>query len=218
MLFQQMVKRLVIDALIFFSALINLYFLYSQMFPFVNAAIALGYVNGQTVSYSVYTVLLLCLPVILLLSSVKPSKKQVLRVLFYAFAATIFAGTVSDLISYNFFMDYTFKEGDTVFVNIMWNMPNLGGALFSLLISALYIQLGIWIKRRRTISYCIYLAIFLLSLIVPFSYTFLIAETLLRATWLQKSMFILLEQFFILIALTMCASSRSLWQKHIWSE
>lgn len=217
MIFEQMIKRLATDAFMFFALLVNLYFLYSQMFSFVYAAIILGYVNGQTVSFTIYTLLLFCLPLVLLLSRVRPSKPQILRILFYCFAAVIMAGTICDLVTYNFFNDYSFKEGDTVFVNIMWNMPDLWGALFSLVISVLYFNLGIWIKRRRTISLWIYLSIFILTCIVPFLYTFLASGTLPRITWMQKALFLSIEQFLILLGFSVCASSRTLWAKHLWS-
>ncbi len=216
-MFQQTVKRLIIDSFIFFAMLINLYFLYSQMLPFAKAAITLNYVNGQTVLYMAYSILLFLLPLVLLLSNIYPSKAQVLRMLFYSFAAVITIGTVSDLITYNFFVGYSFREGDTVFVNIMWNIPNILGVLLSGVIAILYVFLGKWIKRRRTISYFLYLAIFILSLAIPFAYAFFINGMAPRGTWIQKAAFVYLEQFFILVSLTICASSRSIWSKHIWA-
>ncbi len=215
MAFQELIKRLFIDLLVLFALLLNVYFLYSQMLPFLRAAILLGYLNGQTICYMLYSVLLFLLPFVLLFGVRSLSKPRALRSLFYAFAATILAGTVSDLISYNFFLGYTFSEGDTVFVNIMWNIPNIWGALFSVLIAVLYLFLGKRIKRRRKISYYLYLAIFILSTLIPFIYTYAASGMLPRASWLQKAVFIIPEQFLLLISLTVCVSDRSLWKKHV---
>lgn len=217
MSFQELIKRLFIDIVAFFALALNIYFLYSQMIPFFNAALALNYLNGQTVGYLAYSVLLMLFPIILLFGAPAISKPKALRILFYAFAAVLLVGTASDLITYKFFLDYTFMEGHTVFVNIMWNMPNVWGVLFSLVIAALYALLAYWIKKRRKISYYLYLSIFILSTAIPFIYTYLTSGALPRDSWMQKAVLIIPEQFLILISLSVCASSRSLWKKHVWN-
>lgn len=217
MSFQELIKRLFIDIAAFFALALNLYFLYSQMIPFLNAALALNYLNGQTICYMAYSVLLMLFPAILLFGAPVISKPKALRILFYAFAAVLFAGSVSDLISYNFFLGYTFIEGHTVFVNIMWNMPNIWGVLFSLVIATLYALLAYWIKKRRKISYFLYLSIFILSVAIPLIYTYFTSSALPRDSWMQKAVLIIPEQFLILISLSVCASSRSLWKKHVWN-
>ena len=217
MLFHQMIKRLSIDILEFFALLFSLFFIYLQMIPFIKAAFTLNYVNGQAISYIIFTLLLLALPLVLLWNPVHYDKAKILRSLFYCFGVIILVGTVFDLITYNAFIDYNYAEGDMIFVNILWNIPGIFGAIFSFVIAVLYFSLGKWVKRRRKISYIIYFIIFILSATVPFLYTYYTTGYLPRETWLQKAAFIIPEQFLLLIAFTVCASSRSLWQKHIWN-
>lgn len=184
--------------------------------PFVTAAIALGYINARAISYVIYALLFLLFPVILLIHPVKFDKGELLRKLFYAFAAIILAGTVSDLIAFKGFAGYKFSEGDMVFVNILWNMPSIWGALFSVVIAALYVLLGKWVRRRRKITYALYISIIVVSAVTPFLYTYLTSGYLPRTAWMQKASFNILEQLLILVSLSVCVTSRSLWKKHIW--
>ena len=216
MVFEEMLKRLLIDLFELCAIIICLLFLYTQMLPFVNAAIALDYINGQTISYTLYSLLLLILPATMLFGFPYILKAHALRIIFYSIAAIIVIGTVSDLIMYKFFIGYTFAEGNTVFVNIMWNMPNIWGALFSFVIAALYVLLGKWIKRARRLPYLIFICIFVLSAALPFLITYFSSASLPRASWLQKALFIIPEQFLILLSLTVCSSSRQLWNLHVW--
>lgn len=217
MLFNQMIKRLSIDIFEFFALMFGAIFIYSQLIPFITAALSLNYINGQSLSYTIYSILLLFFPIALLWNTNKFDKSKLLRGICYAFAISILVGTACDLISYKGFMGYKFSEGDMIFINIMWNMPNLFGAIFSIMIAALYFMLGKWIRRRRKITYIIYLIIFVLSAAMPFLYTFLASGFLPRATWIQKAAFIIPEQFMILVALSICASSRTLWKQHVWN-
>ncbi len=217
MLFHQMIKRLLIDVFEFFALLFCLLFIYTQMIPFVKAAFSLNYVNGQAISYIIFSLLLLIFPLVLLWHPIHFDKATILRRFFYCFGIIILTGTVFDLILYNAFIGYTYAEGDMIFVNILWNIPNIYGAVFSCIIAVLYLFLGKWIKRRRRISYILYLVIFILSAAVPFVYTYYATGFLPRETWLQKAVFIISEQLLVLTAFTICASSRTLWKQHIWN-
>ena len=218
MYFYQFIKRLTIDIIMFFAVVISLFFLFDQMIPFIKSAVSLHVMNWQTIPYMIYALLLILLPVTLLSHSMRISKTRLLRAIFFCFAATILIGSVGDLITYRFFIGYNFSEGDAVFVNILWNMPNLLGVLFSLIIAVLYIALGIQIRYKRRVSYILYLVIFLLSALAPFLYTYIATGYLPRETWIKKAAFIIPEQLLILISLSICVTSRELWVKHIWNH
>lgn len=216
MYYLQLVKRLASDIFLLFSIIMSILLIYFQMIPFVEAAIALKMLNAQTISYTVFTLLLLILPLVMIAGFRRISKRNVLSAVFYSFAAIIFIGTVSDMLSFHGLIGYQFSEGDAVFVNMMWNMPNIFGVLFSLIIVVLYIFLGNKIKHVRRISYKLFLSITVLSVTVPFIYSYLMTGSLPRQTWLDKAGYIIPEYLFLLVTFSIVASSREIWVKHIW--
>lgn len=216
-MFYTTVKRVAIDICEFMALAMGILFFWVKMIPFINSAILLNYINGQTISYLVFALLLIALPIILLYVFKKANKGVILRRLFYVYAAVILCGTVFDLISYKFFIGYEFMEGDAIFVNMMWNMPNIGGVIMSIIVATLYILLGKQIKRTRRLSYILYIITFLTSHIPTFIYTFIATGGLPRDTYLQKSLYVIAIQLLILGALTLAATSRSLWKSHVWN-
>lgn len=217
MYYNTLIKRLMIDIFEFLAAVLCIAFLFCQIWPFTSAAISLKMINGATLSYILYSVLLLLFPVFLLSYSGKIYKVTLLRTLFYAFGTVILFGTLHDLISCRGFINYTYTEGDAVFVNIMWNMPNLFGVLISIAVSALFFALGKWIKRRRRVSYILFLSIVFFTVFVPFIATFAATGYLPRSTWLEKAAFIIPEYLLLTVSLSLCCSSRKLWTQHIWN-
>lgn len=215
-MFYQTIKRVSIDIAEYLALTMGVLFYYYKMGSFIHAAIMLGYVNGQTVSYLLYSFVLILLPIALLYCFKRLQKASVLRWIFYAHAAVIFLGTYYDIRKYNWFIDYTFLEGDAIFVNLLWNMPNALGIVMSITIGALYIVLGKLIKKKRRLSYITYFTITLLSHLPPIIYSFATIGTWPRETYLQKSIYVMAIQILILIAFSIAATSRSLWSKHIW--
>lgn len=216
-MFYQMVKRVSIDIFEFLALLMGLLFYYTKMNSFVKAAIALNFVNGQTMSYLAFAILLIILPIVLLSAFRKLDKGMLLRLIFYAFGTVIIVGTIFDVITYNCFIDYTYIEGDAIFVNLMWNMPNITGVILSLIVSLLYFALGKQIKRKRRISFMLYASIFIISHIPPMLFTIISTGALPRDTYLQKSLYVLAIQLLILVALAIAASARTLWKQHVWN-
>ncbi len=214
--FRIFVKRLTVDMFMFFALLISALFFYQQMVPFIRAAFLLKALNAQTLSYILYTILILILPLFFLMNFKRHDKSLMLRGLFYIIAAIIAIGTISDLVINNFFIGYRYSEGDTVFVNIMWNMPNLFGVLHSAILCTLYVFLGKWVRRRRKITLYLFIGIFAASFIVPFIYTFITSGMLPRETWLEKALFIMSEYMLMVVSLGICSTSRALWKHHVW--
>ncbi len=216
MYFTQLVKRLTIDVFLFLALALNVFFIVSQMVPFITSAVKLNTLNAQTISYIAFTFLLTLLPMVLLLHNMRFSKRNTLGVLFYIIAGIILVGSVADLIKYSFFTEYVFAEGDAVFVNIMWNMPNMLGTLFSAVISVLYAILGGEIKKSRRRAYILFLVIVTLCTAVPFLYTWVNTGYLPRQTYIEKQAMIVPEYWLITVALTICVTSRRLWMQHVW--
>lgn len=217
MFFRQMVKGVTIISFEVLAAVLNLIFISTKVITFARSAAKFGYINTRFFAYIVFVLALQALPVILLLNHRNLPKGKALRTVFYTLAAALFVGTLCDIIVFKGFLGYTFQEGDFVFINVFWNMPHIGGAIFSLLISALYFLLGLWIKRRRKVAYILYVAIFILSAAVPFISTMLVPGTVLRIAFLEKAVFILTEQLLLLVSLSICVSSRDTWVSYIWN-
>lgn len=218
MTFNNLVKRLTIDIFMFLALLLSLVFFWYQMIPFIKAAILLDAVNMQTVSYLAYSILLICMPLFFLLVQRTIEKGLLLRYMFYGFSAVILLGTISDIIKYHGFINYNFMEGDAVFINMIFNMPNLFGVLASILLAILYFQLGKSIRRNRKKSLMLFMAIFSVSFILPFLVSFILTGLMPRATWLEKAAYIISEHILLLVSLCICATSRTLWKKHIWTK
>ncbi len=216
MYFLEIVKRLTIDVFTFLAIVVNGLLLYFQMVPFVRAAVSLKMLNAQTISFLLFTIMMLVLPVALLNKNAQTSKKRLLSRIFYIIAAVIFIGTLADLISFRGFFGYKYSEGDAVFVNMMWNMPTIFGALFSVVIASLYCVLAKKIRHVRRLSLLLIFIIFLLSSLAPFVYSYIVSSSLPRQTWLVKAAFIIPEYILLLVAFSVAASSREIWIKHIW--
>ncbi len=217
MFFRQMVKGITIISFEILSAVLSLVFIFTKMVSFTRSAANFGYINVRFFAYIFFVLALFALPVVLLTNHRNFHKGSALRLIFYLLSVSLFVGTVSDLIVFKGFSGYTFREGDFTFINVFWNMAHLGGAIFSLLISALYFLLGIWIKRRRKIAYILYLAIFILSAVTPFVNTLLIPGAILRIAFLEKAVFILAAQLLVLVSMSICVSSRDTWVRYIWN-
>lgn len=215
-MYVHMVKMVTIDLLEFVAIILGSLFYYYKMSPFVNAAIALGYVNGQTVTYAIFAILLVLLPIVLLFHFKRLNKGSVLRYIFYSYAAVIIWGTVCDIMTYNRFVGYVFKEGDAIFVNLMWNMPNNIGVFMSIIVATLYIFLGKQIKRSRTKSCILYTAVFIMSHLPAYVYSIVSTGVWPRSTYMQKSLYVIAIQLLILVAFLIAATSRTVWRKHIW--
>lgn len=215
-MYTQLVKLVTIDLVEFVSIILGILFYYFKMMPFVSAAVTLGYVNGQTLSYALFAILLVVLPCALLLHFTRVNKGSVLRYIFYAYAVVILTGTGFDVAKYNWFIDYSYIEGDAIFVNLMWNIPGLAGVIVSIIVAVLYFLLGKQIKRTRTYSYLLYIAIFIMSHLPAYVYSLVTTGGLPRNTFLQKNLYVFAVQVLVLIALSIAASSRSVWKKHVW--
>ena len=216
-MFYTTVKRVAIDICEFMALAMGILFFWVKMIPFIQAALLLNYINGQTVSYLIFSLLLILLPILLLYVFKKANKGTVLRRLFYSYAAVLICGTIFDAITYKCFIGYTFKEGDAIFINLMWNMPNLLGIIMSVIVAALYILLGKQIKRTRRLSYVLYITTFLVSHIPPYVYSLLTEGRFPGDTYMQKSLYVIAIQLLILGALSIAATSRTLWKQHVWN-
>ena len=216
-MYVHMVKLITIDLVEFAAIIMGVLFYYFKMFPFVSAAVSLGYVNGQTVFYALFAILLVLLPIALLVRFKHINKGSVLRYLFYSYSTVIIIGTIFDIVRYSWFIDYTFIEGDALFVSMMWNIPNKAGVLMSAIVATLYALLGKQIKRSRTYSYILYVLVFIMSHLPAYVYSLVSTGNLPRITYMQKSLYVIAIQLLILSAFSIAATSRSIWGRHVWS-
>jgi len=214
--FFRYVKYVLIDICEFLAIALWFAYLYFSLWSFINAAIAMNVVDVQKVSYVLYSLLFLLLPTFFNWSPSRLNKQTLLRGISIAYALVLLVGTVADFISFNFFIDYTFIEGDAVFVNLIMNMPNMGGAIICLIMAALYVAFGFTVTEKPVVAYIIFFSIFFLDAILPFLISLGIYGSMPRLTWIKKSLFLLPMQFLNLLALTLAVTSREYWRKIIY--
>ena len=138
MFFRQMVKGITIISFEVLAAVLNVIFISTKIITFTRSAASFGYINTRFFAYIIIILALQVLPIFLLINHRNFHKGQALRAVFYTLSASLFIGTLCDIVIFKGFLNYTFREGDFVFINVFWNMPHTGGAVFCLIISALY--------------------------------------------------------------------------------
>ena len=208
------IKRNLISFFICASIAIWFLYLYLQLWDFIKAAISLKYVNVQTVSFSVYSFLLVFLPSAIIYSP-RQSKNNLFKTVCFCISATLLIGTIGDVITYNFFKDYSFLEGDAIFCNIVVSIPNMYGVLCCLILSFAYALFGLCLTKNRVASFFLYLLIFLIIAVPPFLYSFNTWGGFPRQTWVEKAAFIIPHQACLLLSLLLANTSEFIWKEHI---
>lgn len=212
--FYRHVKFISISVLHFLAIALWFFYLYYSLWPFISAAISLNYVNFQTCSYMVYSFLFLFLPVVFMWSPPKwLNKRLLIRILCFAFALVMVVGSVADLIKYKAFIGYTFTEGDAIFVNLIMNLPNIWGVVFCIILAVLYFVVGLNIAENPPVACLSYGLIFVIDAIIPVLWAICIGNTLPRLTWIQKSMYLLPIQLFLLISMILALHPHRFWWK-----
>ena len=208
------IRRSLISFLTCASIAIWFLYLYFELWDFIRAAISLKYVNIQTVSFSIYSFFLVLLPSAIVYSP-RHSKKNLFKAICFGISASLLLGTIGDIITYNFFKDYTFLEGDAIFCNIVVSIPNMYGVLCCLILSFAYALFGIYLTENRIASFFLYLLIFLIIATPPFIYSFSTWGGFPRQTWVQKAAFIIPYHACLLLSLLLASTSKFIWREHI---
>ena len=191
------------------SVIIWALYAYYKLSEFIEAAISLKYINVQTVSCVLYSILLVLLPAAAIFLS-RSVRKKILMWVCFCLAAVIMVGAIGDLFTYKLFRSYTFFAGDANFCNILLGIPNLYGTICCILISLLYLFLGIHIMKNRGIACLLYLLIFLIGAAAPFIYSYNSWGGFPRHSWLLKAAFIIPHQACVLLALVFAFISKLL--------
>ena len=207
-------KRTLVSFFNFLCLALWFLYLYFKLWDFATAAISLKYINIQTVSFVIYSFLLVLLPVTIIYSP-KRSKKNLFKIVCFAISASLLAGSVGDVITYNFFKGYNFLEGDAIFCNIVVSIPNMYGVLCCLVLSALYAILGLYLTENRFLSVFLYLLIFLIISVPPFIYSFSMWGGFPRQTWVEKAAFIIAHQACLFLSLLIASTSEFVWSERI---
>ena len=208
------IRRGLIGFFRFFSVAVWFLYIYFKLWDFVKAAIALQYVNVQTVCFSLYSVLIVLIPAAILYLP-KFSKRKLFMAISFAIALTLFIGATGDLFTYSFFIDYEFMEGDAIFCNIILSIPNIYGVLLCYLLAGLYVLFGINIIDHRYRTFFIYLFIFIIGYAPAYIYSYLAWGGYPRQTWIEKAAFLIPHQLSMLICFALSFTSQFLWEERI---
>lgn len=208
------IRRTLASFLLFVSVALWFLYLYFKLWSFIKAAIAMNYLNVQTVSFIVYSFALILFPSAIIYSP-NHSKKNLFRFVCLLLSSSLLVGVVGDMITYNFFIDYTFMEGDAIFSNIVISIPNMYGVLCCLIIALAYAIIGFNIKERRILSTLMYALIVLMVIIPPFLYSFISWNGYPRQTWVEKAAFIVPHQICLLFSIILSCSSELIWDENM---
>ncbi len=198
---------------LFSSIGIWILYVYFKLYEFIEATVLLRYIKVQNISFILYSILLVLLPAATIYSPTRSRKKLFKRICF-CLSAVILIGAIGDLVTYKFFINYTFFKGDAIFCNIVLGIPNIYGTICCLLLSLAYFLLGIYITENRFVSFILYLFIFLIGAIPPFVYSLNTWGGYPRQVWLEKAAFIIPHQACLLFALFMTLISSLLWKNY----
>ena len=208
------IRRTLVSFFHFFAVATWALFIYYKVWDFVKAAIALKYVNVQIISYTIYSFLLVLFPISFIYKSRKSKRKHFSRI-GYLIAAIIAIGATGDLITYHFFINYTFVEGDAIFCNILLSVPNLYGVLLCYLLAAAYVMFGTKLTNHRYTAVFFYFLIFIIGIVPAFVYSYMSWGGYPRATWIEKAAFIMPHQLAILLSFLIGISSDLIWKERI---
>ena len=157
------IKRTLISFFQFMSVAFWFLFIYLILWDFTEAARVYVTVYPQfTVplfSYFLYSVSLIFLPVSIIYTPRRSnkSKRTLFKVVTSVIAVIILIGAIGDLFVYNFFINYTFREGHAIFCNLVAYLPNLAGTVCCIVMAAAYILFGRYMTKNRLIAYLLYL-------------------------------------------------------------
>lgn len=199
----------------FLSIAIWFLFLYFKLWVFINAAVVLKTLNIQTVSFIVYSFLLVLFPATLIYSPKRGSKKKIFNFIFYFISIVILAGAIGDLFTYNLFRDYTYTVGDAVFCNILLGVPNIYGTICCLILSLAYFIFGKYLTENKTTACLAYLSVILIGITPALIYSFSSWGGFSRSAWVEKAAFIAAHQICLFISFLIASTSSRLWREHI---
>ncbi|MDD6214446.1 MAG: hypothetical protein PUB42_04615 [Firmicutes bacterium] len=216
-MFSSDMKRLSIDVFCIFSMITLIMLFCIQLLPFISSAADSGTMNAAIFLYALYTIFLTVFPIVLM-SSMRIDKVLIIRVLCIGISTTLIIGTLYDLISFGFFTkSITDADYSNGFGKILWNTSGFGGSLLSIVIALCYTDFAVHIKHKRRISYIIFLAIFILSVVCPYIFSLIFNGRMPDISWLKKNMVLHTGQIFTFVSVSIMATSRSIWTEYIWS-
>lgn len=244
-MYSSYIKRIVIDVLLFMATAVGLYYLFGTHLDFLISLFHFNSANVCSVAYSVMRVLFVLQPLVMLSRQSVIRKTTMLKcsyiiigvcyllgntwlinflvgrplqILLTASIPTVFAGgelaeSVADSLA---FLE-NFQSANALNFNyLVWDSYDLFAVVFSLVQGILYIYLGLCIEQGRRRVVRIYAITFALALLLPLAYTFGVRLSAPTSLWSTKNLFVLTEQFIVLIALFLAMETRSLWIDTVW--
>lgn len=228
-MFQENIKRIIIDMCIVFAILLSIYYLATTHVEFMISYFHFRLLNVSAISYTLMRCLYLMLPLLLLVPNNRHGLPKIkrLKYLFYAFSILYLLGSTW-LIHYladnpissfaDFEYTYSYLQGNAlVFDYLVWDVYDPWGVLFSFVQAIIYFLLGHYISKSKTKTVILFWISLALSVLLPFLYIYLISSReFFTSMWLQKNVVLFASGLLIATGLTIARSSSGLWGDVVW--
>ena len=227
-MFQDSIRRFVIDLCFVFAIVFNFYYLSTTHFEFMISLFHYQMFNISALSYTFMRFVYMVLPVFLLVPALHGNKPLTLERSFYLLGILYILG--STWIIYFLFQNpismlWTDPEATKEFLQLnalnsdylIWDSYDLFGILFSLIQAALYISVGYFITRNRKTTVKLFWISVITSMLLPALYVSLSPTVdTFSSLWLKKNTVLFASGIFTAAGLTIASSSRGMWSEMLW--
>ena len=228
-MFQENLKRIIIDMCIVFAILLSIYYLATTHVEFMISLFHFQMINVSAISYTLMRSLYLLLPLLLLVPQSRHGipKIKKLKWVFYLFGIFYILGTtwaihylidnpISSFADFDFTHDYL-QSNALVFDYLVWDTYDLWGVLFSFIQATVYFLIGHYISKSKTKTVILFWISLILSILLPFIYVYLLSgRDAFTSMWLQKNVVLFASGLLTASALTIARNSSGLWGDVVW--
>lgn len=226
-MFQNNLKRILIDACFAIAIVFNIYYLATTHFSFMLSLFHYKMFNIPAISYTLMRFLYILLPVFLLVPEVSMEKVKRIKYSFYAMGLFYLLGNTwiiyflidnpASMLSDTEALHNYLQLAALNFDYLVWDSYDLYGILFSTIEAALFFVLGYYIDKRRRKSVQLYWLTLVCSVLLPVIYVFLLSDAgSFSSMWLQKNTVLFTSGIFLGAGLSIASTSHSLWGDVIW--
>lgn len=226
-------KKFYVTGLMILSVALGAFFFIDNHLDFIIAAFETAKFNVPNMAYAIIRIFTcLLLPTIFIAPSLFPYSRVriskwcffvlgILHLLTITWIAYFFAAgyTITNLFSS---IEITFFQQDitNAFVSsqVFWDTYELISVVFTVILSIMYIVLGIFFDDNRKIVRWIVLIILAFRLFTPIVYSLIVNQTLCSSFWFTNNFIELLSYTSFVVALCIASADDETWITSVWDE
>ncbi|MBE7015347.1 MAG: hypothetical protein E7417_00770 [Ruminococcaceae bacterium] len=226
-------KQFYVTGLMILSVVLGAGFFIDNHLDFIIAAFETAKFNVPNVSYAfIRTITCLLLPTIFIAPSLFPYSRiriskwcfislGILHLLTTTWIIYFFASgyTITNLFSS---IEITFFQQDItnafVSAQVFWDTYDLISVVFTVILSIMYILLGIFFDDNRKIVRWLVLSILAFRVLTPIVYSLIVNQTLCSSFWFTNNLIELLSYTAFIVGICIASIDDETWIKAIWDE